>query len=240
MKTNLLKAFFKIGTVCILVFSFMGNGKAQSSTNVNDTNIIYKDIDGKIMTKDAALSFMSKGNFNIKKDSLADGKIAIVLYHETEEEKEKKMKLLSEKLNKLVNQPFPAFTLTNTEGKRFTQSGFYKGVSVINSWFIGCEPCFREMPELNRVVNKYKEQAVNFVAFTFNETDAVKKFTQKNKFNYIQIPGAENLIKQLSISSYPTHMILDKNGIIKKIFIGGSNDLYEKLTTLIEEVKKNQ
>jgi thiol-disulfide isomerase/thioredoxin len=220
-----------LATVILLFFSSCCY--SQSTFDFNDPNIIYKDVNGRIMTKDSLMAFVSKGSFTIKKNEIGNGKTEITLYRKTQEENEKESILRKEKLNKLLGTAFPSFDLRNISGTSMTEKDLAGKVTVVNFWFTGCQPCIREMPELNRLTKNYK--SVNFVAFTFNDMNAVKKFLLKRNFDYSQIPDANELIKALDINTYPTHMILDRNGIVKEIEFGATDDIYKRLESLIDK-----
>jgi thiol-disulfide isomerase/thioredoxin len=210
---------------------------SQSTFDLGDPNIIYKDINGRVMTKDSVMAFASKGNFNIKKTEIGNGKTEIILFRKTLEESQRESNIAIEKLkHKLVGNTLPHFHLKKISGGSITEKSFAGKVTVINFWFTGCQPCVQEMPELNRLATKY--ESVNFVAFTFNEFDEVKRFLTKHNFDYTQLPNAEEFIKALNINTYPTHMILDKNGVVKEIEIGATDDIYNRLSTLIDQIPK--
>lgn len=210
---------------------------SQFSFSLDDTSIIYKDVYGKIMSRDSLTSFVSKGSFSIKKTELGNGKTEIILFRKTQEENEKETKLETEKMRKWINHSFPAFEIKNISGASVKNKDLQGKITVVNFWFTACQPCIREMPDLNNLVKQYQD-SVNFIAFTFNETQAVKTFLQKYHFDYMQLPGAEQLIKTLEISNYPTHMVLDKNGKIKEIEIGATDNIADKLAKLIEQSLK--
>lgn len=110
-------------------------------------------------------------------------------------------------------------------------------ITVINFWFTGCQPCIAEMPELNYLVDAYKGQPVNFVAFTFNDAESVKNFIQKHDFKYLQVPDARTLIKELGINSYPTHLV-DSKGIVRSMELGARVDIYDALDKEIVRLKQ--
>ncbi|AKP51580.1 TlpA family protein disulfide reductase [Cyclobacterium amurskyense] len=52
---------------------------------------------------------------------------------------------------------------------------------------------------------------------------SLEAFLGKNVFDYVVFSDQEELIiDQLKLEAYPTHLVLDKNGNIKKIFNKGS------------------
>ncbi|WP_259067923.1 TlpA disulfide reductase family protein [Mucilaginibacter sp. X4EP1] len=76
-----------------------------------------------------------------------------------------------------------------------------------------CAPCLAEIPELNDLVAKYKDdKSVVFVAVTYNSPDAVKAFRKNKPFKFNILAGRTDIIKQYGISGYPTSMVIDKTG----------------------------
>ncbi len=217
-------------TISIIFLS--GYCYSQVPINLNDTNVVYKDIDGKVMIKDSIKSFMSKGRFSMKSKAIEGGKTEIILYRIAQDVIEKESKQIIEKSNKLLGTTFPAFKLKDITGKLMTQNDLKGQVTVVNFWFTGCKPCISEMPDLNKLTEKYK--SVNFVAFTFEEMDVVKKFLLKHDFKYTQLPNAKDLISALGINIFPTHMILDRDGVVISVETGAGNDIYVKLESLID------
>lgn len=239
MKPKTMYQFLKLSLTIILLTNCTAFSYSQSRAafSLDDTTLIIKDIDGNIMSKDSITSFMSRGSFSYKKNELGNGKTELILFRKTQEENERETQLTIEKMNKWINLPFPDFDIINPSGASIKNEDLKGKITLVNFWFTGCQPCIQEMPALNKLVKKYGG-SVNFIAFTFNETSEVKSFLKDHDFNYMQLPGAQQLVKTLDISSYPTHMLLDKEGNIKKIEIGATENIAEKLTGLIENALK--
>jgi thiol-disulfide isomerase/thioredoxin len=225
--------FTQLLTIIIILF-FSSYCCSQSTFDLNDPNVIYKDINGRIMTQDSVMAFLSKGSFSLKKNEINGGKTEIILFRKSQEMNEKESSLTKEKLYKLLGTTFPSFELKDISGSPMTQKDLSGQVTVLNFWFTGCQPCISEMPELNRLTEKF--ESVNFVAFTFNDMNSVNNFLLNHNFKYIQLPNANDLIKALDINTYPTHMILDRNGIIKEIEVGAKDDIYVRLAYLVDKV----
>lgn len=142
-----------------------------------------------------------------------------------------------EKLNILINKPFPNFIMEKINGDKITISTFKGKPVFVNIWFTGCVPCLEKMPKLNLLVEKYKNK-VEFVSITFNSIDEVKNFLNKKEFNFTHIINAKKLINKMKINSFPTNIILDKNGIISFINARAvefnENDFEEELEKYIQ------
>ena len=67
---------------------------------------------------------------------------------------------------------------------------------------------------------------IDISSCSFLATDSqpsLEAFLSKKLFDYVVFPDQEELIiDQLNLQAYPTHLVLDKNGNIKKIFNKGS------------------
>ena len=117
----------------------------------------------------------------------------------------------------------------------------YKGnLLVLNFWYIACGPCIVEMPYLNQLVEKYKNENVQFLALSFDSIPDIKNFLSRTEFNYIQGSIDRNFMYDFTPVS-PGHFIVDKNGIIRDILIGAprnTEEIYGKLISVIEKNKK--
>lgn len=144
-----------------------------------------------------------------------------------------------ERIFSFENKKLPEFKLRNIESKRITLKKFEGKVTLINLWFTNCFPCVNEIPLLNALKEKYKDE-VNFVAITFDSKYNVKHFLKKKRFNFEHIINAKNyLSKDLGNRSYPKIILLNKEGIVK--YVGGgipSECDYEK-KKIKESTKKD-
>ncbi|MDH7462846.1 TlpA disulfide reductase family protein [Chitinophagaceae bacterium 26-R-25] len=116
-----------------------------------------------------------------------------------------------------MNKPAPLFSVADVDGVKYDLSELKGKVVVLNFWFIGCAPCKKEMPELNKLVEKYKSKNVVFLAFEVNDNTPGKiKAVTSGNFNYTQIPAKRNGISvQYNIKTYPTSYVIDQSGIIR-------------------------
>lgn len=128
----------------------------------------------------------------------------------------------------------PAFNVTALSGRSYDPASLRGKVVVLNFWFIGCGPCKAEMPGLNQLVAEFKEQDVVFLAFALDPTEDLRDFLKKTPFNYEVIADAGKLIESnFSITSFPTHIIINRNGAIEATMTGGSAKRHEDIRPLI-------
>jgi cytochrome c biogenesis protein CcmG, thiol:disulfide interchange protein DsbE len=116
-----------------------------------------------------------------------------------------------------LNMKLPDFKLKDMNGKTLTTSQLLGKPTLINFWGINCRGCIVEMPQLNKLKEKYKER-VNFVAISINPGILVQDFIKTNPFNFnILIDGYDYTTNTLKILGFPTNMFLDKNGYVREI-----------------------
>ncbi|WP_430409476.1 TlpA family protein disulfide reductase [Kordia sp.] len=144
----------------------------------------------------------------------------------------------NERLYKLENQPFPDFKLRNLEGKKVTEKDFKGKITFINLWFVNCVPCRREMPLLNIIHKKYKDQ-VDFRSITFDSKEKVAQFLKTTTYTFDHLVNAKAFLKNdLGVKAYPKIIIVDKNGIIQ--YIGaGIPPTFDKKTKKIQDFTEN-
>lgn len=106
-----------------------------------------------------------------------------------------------------------SFNATDIEGKDLKLSDLTGKVVVLNFWFIGCPPCIREIPELNKLTEKYAGNPnVVFIAVALNKKKVIEKFIKTKPFYYRIIDGGQAIADEYSIDLYPTNIVLDKEG----------------------------
>lgn len=168
-----------------------------------------------------------------KVDSLMKAGIIKTMTHEEIEEHTRKRE---ERFLTMVNKPAPAFTATDLSGKTYTLEELKGKTVVLNFWFIGCKPCIMEMPHLNEVVQKYKQEDVVFLAFALDQEDELRKFLAKTPFQYNIVPDANMIARDAyGVNAFPTSMVIDKNGILLDYMTGYSEDVGEKLSAMIDK-----
>jgi len=121
----------------------------------------------------------------------------------------------------LLNQPRPAFTLPDLDGKARNVSEWDGKLLVVNFWASWCEPCLREMPAFTRLQAHYENQGVQFIGIAVDNAKAVSDFLKdfETKINYPILLGDENTFATPiaygnDYGILPHTIIVDKTGKI--------------------------
>jgi peroxiredoxin len=113
--------------------------------------------------------------------------------------------------NSLV--PAPAFDVTTIDGKSLTAAALRGKVVVLNFWYIGCAPCQREIPELNRTVAAFAgRDDVVFLAPTSDKRERLVPFLSEHELKYQVVPDAAALNIVFEVRGHPTHIVIDRKG----------------------------
>lgn len=135
----------------------------------------------------------------------------------------------------MAGKPFPEFESKSLKGEIIDNSNLIGKTTVIKTWFINCKPCIEEMPELNKLVERYENENVQFISLALDEKEDLEKFLEKREFKYSVLPNQKDLIQNvLKLNAYPTHMVINKSGEIVKVL-----DKRTELMAYLENFMKN-
>lgn len=221
-------------------------GTASKSANTIDNTPIY-DINGKKISFSELQEIMNSKKFGLKPVKDEKGNIKEIRIVEAsnsapiseaastiENEGAKGVQLPN--YDNIIGNDAPVFNKQALDGKNYDLSKLKGKVVVMNFWFIECTPCREEIPYLNKLVDKYKDNDnVVFISVTNNKSASVKKFLEKNTFKYTQLADASNIIHEYNVNVFPTHFVIDKNGKFSLAQIGGQ-DIEETLDKEIQKI----
>lgn len=206
-----------------------------------DESTVIKNSDGEKIDLDTFSKLMSSGNWMIDQKNDSDGNSYIQLRKATEEEKAMIKQMMKEQTEKsdLKGKTAEAFSLTDLNGNIITSENTKGKVVVLNFWFIACKPCVSEIPELNKVYEKYKtNESVVFASITFDGKTHVEDFLEKNPIKYPVVTDDKNTISSFGINGYPTNIVIGKDGKFVNSITGGFPQIGEHIEEAIETALK--
>ncbi len=209
-------------------------------TRVNTQEVPLYFVDGKKLETKDIMSTASSGIYKYDMYVDKDEKIKVVVVRlMTEEEKAISKRGRTKVKGKLVGNQAISFSAKSIDGKNYSLENLKGKVIVVNFWFTSCTPCVKEMPELNSLIEKYKNNDdVVFLGFALDSEEKIRSFLKKKQFDYTLFAESKDLAKKYSIFSYPTHMIIDKDSNIKFSETGYSFDVGKRLENTIDELLK--
>ena len=122
-------------------------------------------------------------------------------------------------------QHLPKMKLKDLNNKRQELSQYYSdGPILINFWNLACEPCKKEMKELDKLHLKYEKYGFNVVSINIDNTRNMSKVksyvnSQKYAFTVLSDPRAE-LFRKMGGKVMPFVIIADSLGEIVNRHVG--------------------
>lgn len=129
----------------------------------------------------------------------------------------------------------PSYDFVDLKGKSHNKADTEGKILVLKCWFINCKICVEEFPELNALVDKYKDDNIEFVSLAFDKKDKLVDFLKTKSFKFSTIPEQKDYMsKKLKVKQYPTHLIVDSNGVILKM-VNNVKTLTSELDRIMEK-----
>lgn len=125
----------------------------------------------------------------------------------------------------MLGKHFPDFTVTDTEGNRFTLSEKLQDheAALINIWATWCPPCGAEMAFLNEAYEQYKDR-VAFIALSCEENDTLETIAAYREARSLSFPMGRDEGDSLHLytggEGIPTTVIVDRFGNAAFLQIG--------------------
>ena len=181
------------------------------------------DNKGAIIGKGMFLTLLRTGGY-IAVKSEKEGKIQYQLTNIEGTYQEKIKKSIVSKATiayqyfKMEGKKLPSYDFVDLEGKSHNKADTKGKIVVLKCWFITCRVCVEEFPLLNNLVDKYKDDNIEFVSLAFDEKAKLVEFLKAKPFKYVTVPNQKKYMsKKLKVKQYPTHLIVDTNGVIIKM-----------------------
>ena len=109
-----------------------------------------------------------------------------------------------------------SFSFTNSQGIVTSTASLKGKVVFINFWASWCPPCRAEMPSLNELYNKLKDDD-RFVFLFINEDDdnmKAKQYLDKSRYDIPLFRRSGNVPPEIFNGTLPTSVVLNKEGKI--------------------------
>jgi peroxiredoxin len=119
----------------------------------------------------------------------------------------------------------PEISLTSLDGEVVNLSDLRGQVVLVNIWASWCTPCKTEMPAIQNMYDKYKDDG--FVVLAVNATNSdninnVMNFVDNQNLTFPILLDIEGAISQkYQVQALPSSFFITKDGIINEVVIGG-------------------
>lgn len=107
------------------------------------------------------------------------------------------------------------FTLSDLQGKSWHLQDLRGKVVLVNFWATWCPPCRKEMPDLDALFNKYKDQGFVVLAISDEETAKVSSYIAEHKVSYpILLDPWRKVNDAFIVEGIPKSFVYDRSGKI--------------------------
>ncbi len=114
-------------------------------------------------------------------------------------------------------KPLPEFTYVDEQGDKHSLKELRGKVVLLNLWATWCGPCRHEMPWLDTLKDKYKDQPFEMLTISIDRGGLKKprRFFDKIKIKHLTLYGdpTGRLAPKLRAFGMPTTILIDRNGL---------------------------
>ena len=148
----------------------------------------------------------------------------------------------------LINEPAPAFALTDLLGRSISSSAFKGKVIVLDFWATWCGPCIASFPAMQQAQTRF--QSDPNVKFLFVNTreggplQRVHSFMDKHPYNFVvPLDVQQKVANAYKVQGIPTKVVIGPNGRVRYRHVGYSGDpeaTVNELALVVELLKEGK
>lgn len=123
-----------------------------------------------------------------------------------------------------IGSRLPEFSVKDFQGHEISSADYRGKVVIVDFWATWCEPCKREMPGYQELLDRYGPKGLAIIGFKFDtmtDSEDPLRFARKLGIHYPLAVASEDLKGRFGgIPGIPTTMIYDRQGILREKVIG--------------------
>jgi peroxiredoxin len=204
---------------------FMDWWTYQNNEIMLSRDFVALDSNSKEITKEAFLKILSEGNYiPIRLQSEKEVFYYKLFTIERTSDSSIKAVMAETAFNEIQNlkkegTPFPEFSFKDLNGNLITNESMKGKIVVVKCWYIHCAACIKEFPEVNQLVDNYKNRKdIIFISLAEDTPEQLNPFLAKKSLSYSVVPNMKNYMNlTLQLNAFPTHFIVNKDGFVVKV-----------------------
>jgi len=134
------------------------------------------------------------------------------------------------------------FEMKDLKGNKFSFDQYKGKVIFINLWATWCGPCKAEMPGIQSLSEKLKDEPVEFVMLSVDKESALSKviaYLENNQYTFPVYMPHGYLPEQMQVPSIPTTFVIGKDGKVVMKETGTRNyDTRKMINFLTEQTRR--
>lgn len=105
------------------------------------------------------------------------------------------------------------FTLTDVQERKWNLKSLRGKVVLVNFWATWCPPCRREIPDLDALYKRFRDQGLVILAITGEEASIVRPFISQQIVSYPVLLDPARKVKELFlVDGIPESFVYDREG----------------------------
>ncbi|GAB3883976.1 redoxin family protein [Spirosoma agri] len=148
----------------------------------------------------------------------------------------------------LINEPAPAFSMTDLQGRTISSAALRGKVIVLDFWATWCGPCIASFPAMKQAQSKFQNDPnVQFLFVNTREggpLQRVHNFMNRQPYStygfMVPVDANQRVSKAYKVQGIPTKVVIGPNGRVRYRQIGYSGDpeaTVNELTLVVEMLK---
>ena len=127
--------------------------------------------------------------------------------------------------------------MESTDNQLFNMSEARGKVVFLNLWATWCPPCVGEMPGIQKLYDKFKDNpGIEFVLVSNEPAATIDQFMKKKGYTFPVYSSSSETPAAFFTRSIPTTFVLDKSGNIVMKEVGAMNWGGSKMEAILEEL----
>ncbi len=118
--------------------------------------------------------------------------------------------------------PAPPFLVPDLDGKMISTADWHGKVVLLNFWATWCPPCREEIPEMNDLASRFKDQ-LQIIGVSMDDAppQEVKEFAKRFEMNYSVIMASREIIEEYGgVPALPTSFVISPEGRVVQKHVG--------------------
>lgn len=138
----------------------------------------------------------------------------------------------------LVGKMAPEIALKNLDGKTISLAERKGKVVILDFWASWCGPCLQAMPQIDRVAHEFEDKGVELLAVNLEETpDKITAALERLKLStHVLLDRNGRIAEKYGATAIPQTVIIDREGKVARVFIGGGTRFDEQLRKAVTSV----